>query len=148
MGKHYNDILYTCSILGFIARATNNYPDRIAGILGKDKIAHIFSFADVYHCVTFEESAEELTENIDIPNGLRNMEQYEPDFIPSVVSVAATYTALIEDTLGETETVPEAIYRVMTDEFIVQQIENYNSAFFYSGDSYVLACYKEGKVLD
>ncbi|MBE6711414.1 MAG: hypothetical protein J6I42_12750 [Clostridia bacterium] len=156
-----NDIYYVCALIEYVARKQKCYPDAVVKQAGLRTIEHFFEFADVYHCQSFEESGDEFIEYAGgIKKGQRDLSQYEK--VPAEISVALTYTSLIKDIATKRsplelpkpmdgisrEQIPEIIYRVMTNSFIVRQIENYHSDFYYSGSSYVLACYKEGKVLD
>ncbi len=146
MTKSRNNILYVCSLIEYTAQKTNNYPADVTRKAGVKTLEHFYALADVYHCQTFEQSSAEFIEYMDgLSAGNRRMSAYES--VPSPVSVGLAYTNLIEDVHDAAETVPETIYRVMTS-FISDEISNFHSSFYYSGDRYILACYRAGKVLD
>ena len=44
-----NNLFFTCSLIEYLARITNNTKEEFVLKLGKDKINKIYKLADVYH---------------------------------------------------------------------------------------------------
>lgn len=146
MTKKRNDIHYVCSLIEYTARNTGNYPSYVAEKAGLRTIGHFYDLADVYHCQTMAQSSAEFIEHMGgLPRGTRDMSMY--DSVPSPTTAGLAYTNLIEDIHDDADTVPATIYKVMTNS-ISDEISNYHSDFYYSGDRYILACYRAGKILD
>lgn len=146
MTKNRNNLLYVCSLIEYVARQTGNTPAVVAKKAGPETFAHFLEFADIYHCQTFEQSSAEFIEYMGgLENGSRTMNVYES--VPSPVTVGHVYANLVEDIHQPGQSLPETLYRVMTS-FVSDEISNFHSSFYYSGDRYILACYRAGKVLD
>ena len=70
--KFDNDLFYTCSLIEYIARMTNNTKSDIIKKLGKNRIEKIYNLADVYHCENIEKVATEFIESASIEFGNYN----------------------------------------------------------------------------
>ena len=57
-----NDIYYTASLLEYLSRKTKNRRADVARLLGVKGIAGVYEFAEVNHCLSFDQVADELIE--------------------------------------------------------------------------------------
>ena len=64
-----NDLFFTCSLIEYIARKTNNTKKYIVEKLEKEKIQKIYDLAEVYHSENIEKVSDELIEEARIENG-------------------------------------------------------------------------------
>ena len=55
-----NDLFYTCSLIEFIARKTNNKKIDIIARLSEKNITKIYELASVYHCENIDSVADEF----------------------------------------------------------------------------------------
>ena len=53
-----NDLFYTCSLIEYIARKTQNQRSVVANALGKERISKIYDLADVYHSDNIEQVSD------------------------------------------------------------------------------------------
>ena len=55
-----NDVFYTCSLIEYIGRVTKNHRKDVVSALGTNGVKAILDSADVFHCQSFEQSADEI----------------------------------------------------------------------------------------
>ena len=55
-----NDVFYTCSLIEYIGRVTRNHRKDVVSALGTNGVKAILDSADVFHCQSFEQSADEI----------------------------------------------------------------------------------------
>ncbi len=140
MKNHKNDIYYTASLLEFLARRTKNRRSDLARKLGKSGIDSIYQYADVNHCLPFEQVADELIETYHISEGT-----YFPEAIfqetgstsPSPTQIGKSYANLVCDIQANPEQYPATLYDVLCSR-ISEWMTDYRSAFYYSPRDYIL----------
>jgi hypothetical protein len=141
-----NNLFYVCSLIEYIARITKN---RIADIvirLGKDEIERQLDLAEVNHCLSFEQVANEIIEEFEITEGSYDSVGECMYDVPSYLAIGKDYQRLIED-VQKNQKLAEVLYNVMTS-FIAEEISNYNSSLYYSSREYLKACYEAGMILN
>ena len=67
--KQKDDIYYVCSLIEFIARKTKNHRQDVIRYFSKKDIQRQLRLAEVNHCLSFEQVADELIEDYGIKNG-------------------------------------------------------------------------------
>lgn len=67
--KKANDLFYTCSLIEYIARKTQNTPKSVVDALGRASIAKIYELADVYHSDNIETVSDDFIAKAQIQNG-------------------------------------------------------------------------------
>lgn len=145
MEKKYNDLFYTCSLIEFIGRETKNKSTDIVNLLGYDDIKHIFKYAEVFHCERIEEVADRYISEFEIGKGNYDQVKKAKDNYPSYWDLGKVYMRLIRDvSQGDLIKTLMEVY----NSWIVDSIENYNSAFYYMSPGYIKACYENGDVLE
>lgn len=135
-----NDIYYTASLLEFLARRTKNRRADIAEVLGIDGIASIYQYADVNHCLPFEQVADELIEAYHIPQG-----NYFPEALfqktnatpPKHTQIGKAYANLVCDIQPDPKQYPSTLYDIFRSK-ISEWMTDYRSAFYYSPRDYIL----------
>lgn len=140
MKNHKNDIYYTASLLEFLARRTKNRRADLARMLGKEGISALYHYADVNHCLPFEQVADELIETYSISEGT-----YFPEAIfrmpgaaaPSPRQIGKSYANLVCDIQADPEQYPATLYDVLCSK-ISEWMTDYRSAFYYSPRDYLL----------
>ena len=141
-----NNLFYVCSLLEYIARITKNKIGDIVKILGKDELERQLELADVNHCLSFEQVADELIEEFGITEGEYDSVGECLYQVPTHLAIGKDYQRLIEDVQKE-KNITETLYEVMTS-FITEEISNFNSSLYYSSREYLKACYEAGIILE
>lgn len=140
MGKDTrNDIYYTASLLEYLARKTGNRREDLARHLGVEGIAAIYRFADVNHCLPFDQVAEELIQAHQIPSGSFFPEarlQAEGRPLPRPTQIGKSYANLVCDIQQDPALYPQALYDILCSKISTWMTEYY-SAFYYSPRDYI-----------
>lgn len=145
MLKNNSALFYTCSLIEYIGRQTKNKRSDIIDQLGKDDVARIYEYSDVFHCEPIEKTADDFIQRNHIPIGsFDNVASCKYD-VPDYWDIGEVFERLIEDSYEESEVI-EGIFDVYHS-WIADKILNFNSDFFYQSREYIAVCYKEGKVL-
>ena len=124
--KQKDDIYYVCSLIEFIARKTKNHRQDVIRHFSKADVERQLRLAEVNHCLSFEQVADELIEDYGISDG---------DF----------------DTVKECRyDVPSFAAQGIIDifsSFISDEISDFNSNVYYTNPDYLRCSYLEGKML-
>ena len=144
--KEKNDLFYLCSLIEFLGRKTKNHGGDIVNILRIKEIKRQLSLAEVNHCVSFDEVAQELIEYFNIKDGDFDTVKSCKYEVPSVQSIGKEYERLIIDVRKEEEDIAYVLYNVFTS-FISDEISNFNSCVYYSNPQYLKYSYLEGRLL-
>ena len=57
-----DNLFYFCSLFEFLCRKTKNLPSNLIKYFTKDQINHLLEYADVNHCLSFEQVSDEVIE--------------------------------------------------------------------------------------
>lgn len=144
--KEKNDLFYVCSLIEFIGRKTKNRRADIVDIIGKKEISRQFDLAEVNHCLSFDEVADEIIEYYHIAIGDFDSISNCKYSIPSVQSIGKVYERLISNTMLESDNIIDSIVKVFKS-FISDEISDFNSSVYYSNPDYLKYSYLEGKLL-
>ena len=143
--KQKDDIYYVCTMIEFVARETNNRRSDIISKISKKSIEHQLKVAEVNHCLSLEQVAEEWIEQYAITTGTFNTIETCRYTVPSVTSIGRVYQQLVLATLEEKD-VAQAIIDVFSS-FISDEISNFNTNVYYSNPDYLRCSYEEGRLL-
>jgi len=144
--KISNDLLYVCSLIEFIGRSTKNTNANIVKALGKTELARQIRLADINHCLSFEEVADELVTKFDIKSGSFDSVGTCRYKVPSYIAIGGVYRYLILDVKSEQDELVDVMYQVFTS-FISEKISNFNSSLYYENPSYIRESYLSGEIL-
>ena len=142
-----NDILYVCALIEYTGRLTKNKNAELVKFLGKDELAWQLEFADVSHCMPFEETSTELIEKFNITEGMFDSEGMCDYEIPSFIAIAGVYSRLIVNLDPSFSKTVDTIYEVFTS-FISDEISNFNTSTFYENPSFIYHSYLKGELLN
>ncbi len=67
--KQRDDIYYVCSLIEFIARKTKNHRQDVIRHFSKADVERQLRLAEVNHCLSFEQVADELIEDYGVSDG-------------------------------------------------------------------------------
>lgn len=142
-----NDLFYTCSLIDYIARKTQNTRSYVVNQLGKKAIEKIYNLADVYHCDNIETVCDEFIENAKIENGTFDNVAECKYAIPSYWDIGKVYKRLIKQVAeNEKLEIVDALVKVYNS-FISTKIDDYNSSVYYENPGYIYECYRENRML-
>lgn len=142
-----NDLFFTCGLLEYIGRSTNNKRKFITEKIGIDGLTWIYKNAQVLHCENILAVIDEVVTKHGIENDVEKNFKYK-EKLPPPFWVGRTYSNLITNFVdfSDTQKLIEKTYEVMTS-WLVNDITNFNSDLFYQNNSYLKACYEEGDIL-
>ncbi len=139
-------LFYTCSLIEFIGREQKLKRSELVDLMGKNTIARIYRYADVFHCEPIEKTAGDFIESCNIPQGGFDNVTACRYTVPDYWTIGEVYERLIEDVCGKNEDhVVERLVEVYTS-WIDSMLSNYNTDFYYQSRDYIYECYKEGKI--
>lgn len=144
--KQKNDVFYVCSLIEFIGRKTNNKRSDIVEILGRKELERQLELAEVNHCLSFDEVADELIEYYNISDGNFDSVNECQYSVPSVQSIGRVYERLIYNTTSDSDSIVDSLFKVFKS-FISDEISDFNSSVYYSNPDYLKHSYLDGKLL-
>lgn len=140
-----DDLFYLCSLIEYIGRNTKNHRGDIVKKIGMDELRRLYKLASVNHCLSFEQVSDEIINKCQIENGNYDTVAECKYEVPSYRDIGANYKRIILNV--DNGDIIETLYLVFTS-FISDVMSNFNSDFYYQNDSYMTACYLEGRVLE
>ena len=93
--KRKDDIYYVCTMIEFVARTTNNRRRDVVARLSNQNIEHQLKVAEVNHCLSLEQVADEWIEQYKIPTGSFNTVEECRYEVPSVTAIGRVYQQLV-----------------------------------------------------
>ena len=143
--KQRDDIYYVCSLIEFIARKTKNHRQDVIRHFSKADVERQLRLAEVNHCLSFEQVADELIEDYGISDGdFDTVKECRYD-VPSFLSIGMLYQELVLSTM-KTEDAAQGIIDIFYS-FISDEISDFNSNVYYTNPDYLRCSYLEGKML-
>ena len=139
-----NDLFYTCSLIEYIARKTQNQRSVVANALGKERISKIYDLADVYHSDNIEQVSDDFISAASISIGQFDNITTAKYAIPSHWDIGKVYKRLI---LGIAKNkgidVVDALFEAYNS-FVSEKIQDYNSSFYYDSPQNILKAFLDG----
>ena len=143
--KQKDDIYYVCSLIEFIARKTKNHRQDVIRRFSKADVERQLRLAEVNHCLSFEQVADELIEDYGVSDGdFDTVKECRYD-VPSFLSIGMLYQELVLSTM-KNEDAAQSIIDVFSS-FISDEISDFNSNVYYTNPDYLRCSYLEGKML-
>ena len=143
--KQKDDIYYVCSLIEFIARKTKNHRQDVIRRFSKADVERQLRLAEVNHCLSFEQVADELIEDYGISDGdFDTVKECRYD-VPSFLSIGMLYQELVLSTM-KNEDAAQGIIDIFSS-FISDEISDFNSNVYYTNPDYLRCSYLEGKML-
>lgn len=143
--KQRDDIYYVCSLIEFIARKTKNHRQDVIRHFSKADVECQLRLAEVNHCLSFEQVADELIEDYGISDGDFDTVKECRYEVPSFLSIGMLYQELVLSTM-KNEDAAQGIIDIFSS-FISDEISDFNSNVYYTNPDYLRCSYLEGKML-
>ena len=141
-----NDLFFTCSLIEYIARKTQNTKKEIVNKLGYEKIKKIYDLAEVYHSENIDKVADEFINNCKIEQGKYDIVTQIENRIPTYWEIGRVYQRLIKMVNSNIDEYINTTIEVLSS-WIIEKIDNYDSSMYYENPDYIYNCYKEGYIL-
>ena len=143
--KNNSNLFFTCSLIEYIGRSVKQTREKVTDFLGKERIARIYEYADVFHCDPIEKTAAEFIEETRITEGTFDNVKECRYMVPDYWDIGEVYERLIEDAYEDADIV-DGLWEVYHS-WIDAHISDYNTDFYYQPRDYIAECYREGEVL-
>ena len=142
-----NDLFFTCSLIDYIARKTQNTRADVVNMLGAEKVEKIYDLADIYHSDNIERVSDDFICESGMKDGTFDNVKMCGYAIPSHWDIGKVYKRLIK-AVAEHEKIGiiEALFKVYNS-FLSTKIDDYNSSMYYENPAYLLECYLESRVI-
>ena len=147
--KQRDDIYYVCSLIEFIARKTKNHRQDVIRYFSKADVERQLRLAEVNHCLSFEQVADELIEDYGISDGdFDTVKECRYD-VPSFLSIGMLYQELVLSTMKNVDAAKGIIdiFSSFISDEISDEISDFNSNVYYTNPDYLRCSYLEGKML-
>lgn len=141
-----NNIFFVCSIIEYLGRKTKNRRADIVKSLGMAEIERQIELAEVNHCLSMEQVADELIDEFNIPEGNYDSVGKCRYPVPSILGIAKNYQRLIIYDINAGKAIADAFNDVFRS-YISDEISDFNSSVYYSSPEYLRVSYEEGKLL-
>lgn len=137
----YDNVWHAASVIEFIGRKTNNKRHDVAKAIGESGVQWLIDFADVNHCLSFDQVSDEVINDYNIRQGKFNSVARCKYQVPSYLAIGAVYARLTTQIEANTEKYPEALYNILLSG-ISDKISDFNSAFFYMASNAIEQIYR------
>lgn len=145
MNKAYNDLIYVCSLIEYIARKTKNHRGYIVDSLGVEGIERQLKDAEVNHCLSFEQVSSELIDRYGIKDGTYDTVSTCRYTVPAYVDIGKLYAIVVSE-ISKGDHTAETIKDVFSS-FISDAISRFNSDLYYQNPDYIKESYLAGELL-
>lgn len=140
--KKSNDLFYTCSLIGYIARKTKNSPSYIVSLIGEKCISRIYDLADIYHSDNIDTVTEDIIGEYNIQNGTFDNVAECKYSIPTHWDIGKVYKRLILAVAKDSgDDIVTSLINVYSSA-IVDLIEDYNNSFYYDNPGTIFATFQ------
>lgn len=129
--SYFNDLYYTAALVEYIGRESCNRRKTVAEAIGVDGIRDLMDTADVNHCLSFSQVADEVTEAFGIQRGTYDTVSMCEFKVPSHLAIGKVYARLVEDTEQNPEQYANQLYEVLTSE-LSDVISDFNCSMFFA----------------
>ncbi len=143
--KQRNDYFYVCSLIEYTARKTLNRRGVILNAMGDEGLRKQLKYADINHCLSFEQVSDEIIEKYDIQNGDFDTITGCKYSIPNYVDIGKLYTYMIEMLCEEGD--EEESLKAVFNSFISDEISNFKTGVYFENPSYLTESFKAGYLL-
>lgn len=143
--KRKDDIFYVCTLIEYIARKTCNHRKDVIAYFDKNDLGRQLRLAEVNHCLSFEQVAEEIIEEYNILSGDFDTVKECKYTVPGITAIGRVYQMLVL-AVCKNDDAEQAIINVFSS-FISDEISDFNSNVYYSNPDYLRCSYLEGRLL-
>lgn len=141
-----NDLFFTCSLIDYIARKTQNKRSVVVNTLGKSSIAKIYDLADIYHSDNIDRVSDDFIKSANISEGTFDCVSSAKYSVPSHWDIGKVFKRLILGISREKNMeIIDALFAAYNS-FVSDKIEDFNSSFYYDAPQNILNAYLSGRI--
>lgn len=140
-----NRLHYVCALTEFLSRHTRTPHRVIAEHLTPEAFERLLRDAPVNHCLSFEEVAAPLIEALRLADSGYDVLAGLHEKAPAVEVMGWLYAQLISSIA--THGCLWDAYRTVFTSFLPAAVSRFETSLHYASPSYLLACFKAGRVL-
>lgn len=137
-----NDVFYVASLIEFIARKTKNSCRTIAETIGVEGFQRLLEYADLNHCLSFEQVSDEVIADYGISTGDVDTVGVCKYKVPSCTAIGKVYMRLVTKLTEDPEKWAETLYQVFCSK-TSEAISDFNSSFFFAPSGEILYYHKK-----
>lgn len=137
-----NDLFYVASLIEFVARKTKNRCCVIAESIGIEGFQRLLEYADLNHCLSFEQVSDEVTSDYGIKPGNVDTVSICKYKVPSCTAIGKVYMRLVTKLTESPEKWAETLYQVFCSE-TSDAISDFNTSFFFAPSGEILYYHKK-----
>lgn len=142
--KRDSALFFTCSLIEYLGRSRKLKRSEVVKVLEAERIARIYSHADILHSEPIEHVADEFSEISQMPMGDFDNVGSCRYLVPDYWTIGEVYERLIEDVSdGDVVATTLKVYGSWID----AAISNYNTDFYYQPRDFLRECYLAGRVI-
>lgn len=141
-----NDLYFMCYMIERVARKIKQKNSYVVNTIGKEKLGHLISVANVLHAENPLSVEDEWIETYSLKYGNYDILAVDKELVqaaPSAVQMGKVYQRLIVDTIQPKENFVDGMMRVYNDS-ICDVIDNYNCSAYYEPSYIIARAYQEG----
>ncbi len=144
--KEMNDYFYVCALIEYIARQTTNRRGVVVEAIGREGLAKLVDYADVNHCLQFEQVSDEVVAQYNISSGDFDTISNCRYAIPSYTDIGRLYTYIIFALAPTTDKLDTLIN--VFQSFLSDEISRFATALYCENPSYLCESFKAGRLLE
>jgi len=141
----YDKMFYLCWLLERLHRTADLPHKELVEIIGMERLLHYYEYADAYHSENPDKIIGELAEEIGLPE--QPLFSHLPDErkSPPFSKIAKSSARVIND-IYDNDSYVQGVYDYYTS-FLPPILADTKNNLYWSSKEYLVACYKEGKIL-
>lgn len=142
----YNDILFIATYIEYLSRELKTKQVDIADTIGFDTLKHTYEYADVNHCLPYEQHLWEFQQEYHLPIGTYDMsESYKGLSVESPSRAASPFARIIDELTCDYD---EAfvLYWDLLHGWICKWLTDWDRDFYRQPVGFHLHCLKQGYV--
>lgn len=140
-------LYYVCSLIEYIGRERKLKRRDVVNAIGKEKLAHLYELADIYHCEPIAKIVDEVVHERNIPKGNFDNVAAAEYHIPDAWTIGDVYSRLIHDVHNSGDVV-DTLIEVYSSAWIDDGISDYNCVFYFQPREYLAESYRAGNFLE
>jgi hypothetical protein len=138
-----NDLFFVCYMVERVARKIKQRNSYVVNQIGKEKLYHFLSLAQVLHSSNPLQVEAEWIEEFNLQDGtfdITNVDKNLCDKIPTPLEMGSVYSRLIDSV---SENYVDGLIEVYNSD-LCDVIDNYNSSAYYEPSYYITRAYLNG----
>ena len=142
------DLFFLCALIEYTGREYHLSRKDVANSFGLQGIRHIYQHAGVLHCLPIEQACDEQAAVHNIRMGTFDNISTCKYTVPDFWDIADVYEMLIQNVHSQSQNTLEEDILTVFNSWLIEKINNFNTALYYQTEQYLFECYKAGYILE